>query len=58
MATKKCPKGKEAHHIKPVSLRGTDDPENIRCVTPEQHKKIHAEGEKTGKTKTGRKIKY
>ena len=56
--SKKCPKGKVRHHIKPESLGGTDDPDNIACVTPKQHKKIHKSGKMKGKTKSGRTVRY
>jgi len=34
-------KGMDVHHIVPLHLGGTDDPENLQLLTPEEHAKIH-----------------
>lgn len=45
----KTPKGKEAHHIKPVSKGGKTTKKNVRVVSKTKHKKIHANRKKKGK---------
>jgi 5-methylcytosine-specific restriction endonuclease McrA len=55
---KKCPKGKERHHIKPKSLGGSNKPRNIVCLTPKQHNRVHSKGPKKGKTPSGRTVRY
>ena len=45
----KLPRGKEAHHVKPLAEGGKDTPKNIRVVTSKEHKKIHANRRKRGK---------
>lgn len=45
----KAPKGKEAHHKKPVAEGGKTTPKNIQVVTKAEHKKIHAANRKKGK---------
>ncbi|OLS12162.1 MAG: hypothetical protein RBG13Loki_4228 [Promethearchaeota archaeon CR_4] len=53
-----CPPGKEKHHKIPKSLGGSDDPCNIKCVTPEEHDRIHREGKRSGRTTTGKEVRY
>jgi len=45
----KLPKGKETHHVKPVSKGGKDTSKNIRVVSKTKHKKIHKNRKKRGK---------
>ncbi|MBA7482703.1 hypothetical protein ES705_08688 [subsurface metagenome] len=45
----KLPKGKELHHVKPVSKGGKTRPKETRVVSKVKHKKIHAERRKRGK---------
>lgn len=45
----KAPKGKEAHHVKPVSSGGKTTKKNVRVVSKAKHKKIHAGRRKRGK---------
>ena len=35
------PRGKEVHHIKPVSEGGKDTPKNIVVIPKSKHKQIH-----------------
>ena len=37
----KAPKGKEIHHIKPVTKGGKDTPKNIRVISKRKHRRIH-----------------
>jgi hypothetical protein len=43
------PKGKELHHVKPVSEGGKTTPKNTRVVSKAKHKKIHSNRRKRGK---------
>ncbi len=45
----KLPKGKEAHHIKPVAEGGKATKKNIRVVSESKHKTIHKNRQKRGK---------
>jgi len=45
----KLPKGKELHHVKPVSEGGKTRPKETRVISKTKHKKIHAERRKRGK---------
>ena len=45
----KAPKGKEAHHVKPVSSGGKTTKKNVRVISKAKHKKIHAGRRKRGK---------
>ena len=45
----KPPKGKEAHHVKPVATGGKTTKKNIRVITKAKHKKIHKNRRKKGK---------
>lgn len=44
----KAPKGKEAHHTKPVSEGGKTTKKNVRVLSKEKHKKIHSAKRKKG----------
>jgi len=44
----KPPKGKVAHHVKPLAKRGKDTRKNIRVVPTIKHKKIHKNRRKRG----------
>ena len=46
----KLPKGKELHHVKPVSEGGKTTTQNTRVVTKTKHKQIHKNRQKQGKT--------
>ncbi|HUS49365.1 MAG TPA: HNH endonuclease signature motif containing protein [Candidatus Paceibacterota bacterium] len=45
----KLPKGKELHHIKPISEGGKTMPRNTRIISKTKHKKIHKNRVKKGK---------
>lgn len=45
----KLPKGKELHHVKPVSEGGKTTPKNTRVVSKAKHKQIHQNRAKRGK---------
>lgn len=45
----KLPKGKELHHITPVSQGSKTTQKQTRVVSKVKHKKIHAERRKRGK---------
>ncbi len=45
----KLPKGKVAHHVKPVAEGGKNTPKNIRVTSESKHKKIHKNRRKRGK---------
>ena len=45
----KLPKGKELHHVKPVSEGGKTTTQNTRVVTETKHEKIHENRRKRGK---------
>lgn len=42
----KLPKGKEAHHVKPVAEGGKTTKKNIRVVSKVKHKAIHKNRQK------------
>ena len=44
----KAPKGKEAHHTKPVSEGGKTTKKNVRVISKAKHKKIHSTKRKKG----------
>lgn len=43
------PKGKEVHHIKPVTEGGKETPKNIRVVGKGRHSQIHRNRRERGK---------
>ncbi|MCD6580049.1 HNH endonuclease [bacterium] len=45
----KLPKGKELHHVKPVSEGGKTTEKNTRVVTKKKHIQIHKNRRKKGK---------
>lgn len=45
----KLPKGKVAHHVKPVAKDGKTTKKNIRVISKGKHKRIHANRRKQGK---------
>jgi len=45
----KLPKGKELHHVKPVSKGGKTTKKNTKVVSKIKHKKIHKNRRKSGK---------
>ncbi len=45
----KLPKGKELHHVKPVSEGGKTTPKNTRVISKTKHKQIHENRAKRGK---------
>jgi hypothetical protein len=45
----KLPKGKELHHVEPVSEGGKTTTKNTRVVQKEEHKNIHKNRKKKGK---------
>ena len=45
----KAPKGKVAHHVKPIAEKGKTTKKNIRVISKRKHKKIHANRIKRGK---------
>jgi len=45
----KAPKGKVAHHVKPVAIGGKTTKKNIRVILKGKHKRIHANRKKRGK---------
>jgi hypothetical protein len=45
----KLPKGKELHHIIPVSEGGATTKKNTRVITAAKHKQIHKNRKKIGK---------
>ena len=45
----KVPKGKVAHHVKPVAKGSKTTKKNIRVIPKRKHKKIHANRKKRGK---------
>lgn len=45
----KAPKGKVAHHVKPVAEGGKTTKKNIRVIPKGKHQKIHANRKKRGK---------
>jgi hypothetical protein len=45
----KAPKGKEAHHVKPVSQKGKTTKSNVHVVSKAKHKRIHTNRRKKGK---------
>ena len=45
----KTPKGKETHHVKPVSKGGKATKKNVRVVSKTKHKKINSTRRKKGK---------
>lgn len=45
----KTSKGKESHHVKPVSEGGKTKKKNMRVVSKTKHKKIHSSRRKKGK---------
>lgn len=45
----KVPKGKEAHHVKPVAEGGKTTKKNISVVSKAKHKQIHSNRRKVGK---------
>jgi len=45
----KTPKGKVAHHIKPVAEGGKTTKKNIRVIQKGKHQRIHANRKKRGK---------
>jgi len=42
------PKGKVAHHVKPVAKKGKTTKNNIRVISKGKHKKIHRNRRKRG----------
>lgn len=46
----KLPKGKELHHVKPVSEGGKTTAKNTRVVSKTKHKNIHKNRRKKGLT--------
>ena len=45
----KLPKGKELHHVKPVTEGGLTTPKNTRIISAGKHKQIHKNRAKRGK---------
>lgn len=45
----KTPKGKVAHHVKPIAKGGKTTKKNIRVIPKGKHKRIHANRKKRGK---------
>jgi len=45
----KAPKGKVAHHVKPVAKGGKTTKKNIRVIPKGKHQKIHANRKRRGK---------
>ncbi len=45
----KAPKGKVAHHVKPVAKGGKTTKKNIRVIPKGKHQRIHANRKKRGK---------
>ncbi len=45
----KAPKGKIAHHVKPVAEHGKTTKKNIRVIPKGKHHRIHANRKKQGK---------
>ncbi len=45
----KAPKGKVAHHVKPVAEGGKTTKKNIRVIPKGKHQRIHANRKKSGK---------
>lgn len=45
----KTPKGKEAHHKKPVALGGKTTTKNIIVISKTKHKEIHKQNKNKGK---------
>ena len=45
----KLPRGKELHHVKPVSEGGKTTPKNTRVISKAKHKQIHKNRAKRGK---------
>jgi len=45
----KAPKGKIAHHVKPVVEGGKTTKKNIRVISKSKHKQIHKNRRKQGK---------
>ena len=45
----KTPKGKVAHHVKPVAEGGKTTKKNIRVIPKGKHQRIHANRRKRGK---------
>lgn len=44
----KAPKGKVAHHVKPVAKDGKTTKKNIRVILRGKHKRIHANKKRRG----------
>jgi len=45
----KAPKGKVAHHVKPVAEGGKTTKKNIRVIPKGRHQKIHVNRKRRGK---------
>ena len=45
----KAPKGKVAHHVKPVAEGGKTTNKNIRVIPKGKHRRIHANRRRQGK---------
>jgi len=45
----KAPKGKVAHHVKPVAKGGKTTKKNIRVIPKGKHKRIHVNRKRRGK---------
>jgi len=45
----KAPKGKVAHHIKPLASKGKTTKKNINVISAGKHKRIHRNRRKQGK---------
>jgi len=45
----KVPKGKVAHHVKPIASGGKTTKKNIRVIPMGKHQKIHANRKRRGK---------
>lgn len=48
-ANGKAPKGKEAHHVKPVAEGGKTTKANIRVISKAKHKEIHSNRRERGR---------
>ena len=44
----KPPRGREAHHIKPLAKDGKDTPKNINVIPRTKHQQIHKNRKKRG----------
>lgn len=45
----KLPKGKVAHHVKPIAEGGKTTKKNIRIISTAKHKRIHKNRHKRGR---------